>query len=74
MPAPFLTPKKAFCARVIEEVSLTLRMRNMWSFISSEQDPVSIILLLWSFCYYGVSVHNNSEIIQHETHLSPVLG
>ena len=74
MPPPFLTPKKPFCACVVEDISLTLRIRNMWSFISSEQDPVSIILLLWSFCYYGVSVHRG-EIVQpiylSPAHLSP---
>ena len=44
--------------------SLTSRVRNMWPFFSSAQGPVTfIILCLWSFCYYGVSVHRR-EIVQ----------
>ena len=44
--------------------SLTSRVRNMWSFISSAQGPVTFIILCrWSFCYYGVSVHRR-EIVQ----------
>ena len=31
---PFLTFKEPFCACVVEEVSLSSRMRNMWPFIS----------------------------------------
>ena len=32
-PHPFLISKKPFCSCVVRRVSLTLRMRNMWSFI-----------------------------------------
>ena len=39
-------------------------------YLLSEQDPASsIILLLWSFCYYGVSVHRG-EIFHSGAHLS----
>ena len=34
MPPSFLTSKEHFCTCVAGEVSLTLRMRNMWSFIA----------------------------------------
>ena len=34
MPPSFLTSKEHFCTCVVREVSLTLRMRNMWSFIA----------------------------------------
>ena len=33
-PSPFLTSKEPFCACVVRKVSLTSRMRNVWSFIS----------------------------------------
>ena len=33
-PSPFLTWKEIFCLCVVRKVSLTSRMRNMWSFIS----------------------------------------
>ena len=33
MSPPFSTSKEPFCACVVREVSLTLRSRNMWSFI-----------------------------------------
>ena len=43
------------------------------SYLPSGQGPASsIILLLWSFCYYGVSVHRR-ETVQPGTHLSPTL-
>ena len=43
--------------------SLTSRVKNMWSFISSAQGPVTfIILCLWSFCYYWVSVHRRKVV------------
>ena len=32
-PHPFLISKEPFCSCVVRRVSLTLRMRNMWSFI-----------------------------------------
>lgn len=31
---PFLTSRESFCECVVRKVSLTLRMRNVWSFIS----------------------------------------
>ena len=40
------------------KVSLTLRMRNMWSlifYLGKAQPPLSIILLLWSFCPQGTN-------------------
>ena len=40
-------------------------------YLLSGQGPASsIILLLWSFCYYGVSVHRG-EAVQPGAHLSP---
>ena len=33
-PPPFLTSKEPFCVCVVGKVSLTSRMKNMWSFIS----------------------------------------
>ena len=65
-PPPFLTSKEPFCACVVGEVSLTSRMRNMWSFISylgRAQPPPSS-------CFYGVSVHRG-ETVQPGAHLSP---
>ena len=70
MPLPFLTSKECFCAYVVREVSFASRVRSMWSFyLLSGQGPACfIILLLWSFCYYGVSVHRG-EIVQFGAHL-----
>ena len=34
VPPPFLTTMEPFCACIVGEASLTLRMRNMWSFMS----------------------------------------
>ena len=48
---PFLTSKEPFYLHVVEEVSLTLRVRNMWSFMSylgRAQPPPSS-------CFCGVS-------------------
>ena len=52
MPPPFLTSKEPFCTCVVREVSLTLRMRNIWYFISylGKAQPCP------SSCFYGVSV------------------
>ena len=50
-PLPFLTSREPFCACVVGEVSLTSRIRNMWSFIfylGRAQPPPSS-------CFYGVS-------------------
>ena len=33
-PPPFLTTMEPFCAYIVGEASLTLRMRTMWSFMS----------------------------------------
>ena len=42
-------------------------------YLLSGQDPASsVILLLWSFCYYGVSVHRG-ETIQPGAHLHPLV-
>ena len=64
-----LTPEDAFCARVIREVSLTSRMRNMWS-LSFKQDtapPCSCHNL-----YLEVSVHRGQiPVAQPGIHLSP---
>ena len=35
MPPPFLTSREPFCTCVVRKISLTSRMRNMWSFISN---------------------------------------
>jgi len=37
----FLTPKKTFCTCVIEKVSLTSRMKNMWSLYLSRTQLLS---------------------------------
>ena len=52
MPPPFLTSKEPFCTCVVREVSLTLRLRNIWYFISylGKAQPCP------SSCFYGVSV------------------
>ena len=51
--SPLLTSKEPFCIRVVREVSLTSRLRNMWSFIYY----LGRIQLLFHCCYFGVSVH-----------------
>ena len=45
---------------------------NMWPLISLiwAGPAFSITLFLWSFCYYGVSVHRG-ETVQPGAHLSP---
>ena len=53
---PFWPPRSF----LVRKVSLTSRMRNMWSFISylgRAQPPLLIILLLifWSFCPWGMN-------------------
>ena len=48
---PPLTSKEPFSAGVVREVSLTLRMRNIWSFISY----LGKAQLCPSSCFYGVS-------------------
>ena len=66
MSPPFSTSKEPFCACVVREVSLTLRSRNMWSFISylgRAQPPPS-------FRFYAVSVHCR-ETVQPGACLSP---
>ena len=70
-PPPFLTSKEPFCTCVVKEVSLIPRMRNsgLLSLIWAGPNS-SIILFLWSFCYYGVSVHRG-ETVQPGAHLSP---
>ena len=65
-PPPLLTSKEPFCACVVGEVFLTLRMRNMWPFISY----LDRAQLPPSSCYYGVSVHRG-ETVQSGAHLSP---
>ena len=67
MSPPFSsTSKKPFCACVVREVSLTLRIRNMWSFITylgrTEPSPPSR--------FYAVSVHCR-ETVQPGACLSP---
>ena len=57
MPPPFLTSKEPFCTCAVREVSLTLRMRNILSFISylgkAQTCPSS--------CFYGVSVYRKDR-------------
>ena len=72
-PLPSLTPEESFCTCVVPEVSLTSRMRNMWSlYLLSKQDaapPCSCHNL-----YLEVSVHRGQiPVAQPGTHLSPVL-
>ena len=53
---PFWTSKEPFCTCVVDEVSLTSRMKNMWSFISylpGQKPASSTILLLWTFYPQG---------------------
>ena len=46
-PRLLLTAKEHFCACVVREVALTLRMRNVWSFISylGRAQPPPIVVL-----------------------------
>ena len=53
-PHPFLISKKPFCSCVVRRVSLTLRMRNMWSFICTGPVPLSH-LLFWIICPQGTN-------------------
>ena len=58
---------------MVREVSLTSSMRNVCIFFnlaSGQGTASSIILLLWSFSYYGVFIHRG-EIVQPGTHLTP---
>lgn len=51
VPCPFLTSRPFCCA--VREVSMTLRIRTMWSF-NSYQDTGSAVL---PTAVFGVSVH-----------------
>lgn len=75
MPYLFLTSKETFSACVVREVSLTLEICGLpsltWAEPSLLHHPDFMeFLLLWSFCYYGVSACRE-ETVQPGTHLSP---
>ena len=53
---PFLTFKEPFCACVAGKVSLTLRMRDMWSLsLIWAGLSFSSLLLFWSICPQGMN-------------------
>ena len=67
---PFFTSKELFCICVVMEVTLTLRTRNIWSFISywGRAQPPS------SSCFYRVSAIMDfcpQEKLFSGSHLSP---
>ena len=63
-----MTFKEPFCACLVEKVSLTLRMRNMWSFLSYLGEAQ----LLSRSCYFGLSAHRGpTPGARPGTHLSP---
>ena len=75
MPPLFLTSRDTFCACVDREVSLMVEIYGLLSLIRAEPSllhhPAFMeFLLLWSFCYYGVSACRE-ETVQPGTHLSP---
>ena len=73
-PPPFLALEEPFCACVVRKVSLTSRMRYMWSlYLLSGQD--SAPLCSSYYLCLGVSVHRRqSSAAQPGAHLSPALN
>ena len=71
VPPLFLAPEEPFCACVVGEVSLILRMRNMWSlylFSGQSSAPPSSCYCL----HLGVSVYRGQgPAAQPGAHLSP---
>ena len=60
-PPPFLTPEEPFCACVVGKVSLTSRMRNMWSlYLLSGQN--SAPLCPCHYCYLKVSTGGKVQL------------